>query len=91
MNPAIVKFATQTASVIVSTLVSYGVITIVEHAVEGIRRQWWKKNEKSSETKTSNQHNKGVIMTINGHLAFFMVIMVTTITEAIATKIASKH
>ena len=54
MNPAIVKFAAQTASVIVSTLVSYGIITIVEHTVEGIRRQWWKKNEKSSETKTSN-------------------------------------
>ena len=30
-------------------------------------------------------------MTINGPIAFFTVVIVTTITEAIATKIASKH
>ena len=53
MNPAIVRFASQTAIMAASTIVSYGFITIVEHAVEGIRRQWWKKNEKSSETKSN--------------------------------------
>ena len=30
-------------------------------------------------------------MTINGPIAFVTAIIVTTITEAIATKIASKH
>ena len=51
MNPAIIKFAAQTASVIASTIISYCVIVTIEHTVEGIRRWYHKKNETS---ETSN-------------------------------------